>query len=118
MGTACPDMGRSLSQRRCSVRLVYLPSPRTHGVVARGSGILSPCPNHPTVPHVYQHAYQDGTDLRRSLLGAVSAQGLKSIEPCDHGLSVLAGGRRCVAVCADQEAWRGTDYEGGGRETG
>jgi len=56
------------------VRLVYLPGPTTHSVVARGSKIPAPRPTHPAVPDFHQHAYQAGTDLRRSLLGAVSAR--------------------------------------------
>jgi len=35
------------------VRLVYLPGPTTHNVVARGSEIPAPRPTHPTVPHFY-----------------------------------------------------------------
>jgi len=105
-------MGRSLSQRWCLVRLVYLPSPRTHSVVARGPGILA-CQTRPTVPHFYQHTYQAGTDLRQSLLGAVSTRKI-GVEPGNHVWSVLADSRRWVAVCPNGEGWRGTDYEAGG----
>ena len=81
-------------------------------MVAHGSGILA-CLTRPTVPHFYQHAYPAGTDLRQSLLGAVSAQKI-GLEPGDHVWSALADSRRWVAVCPDQEVWRGTDYEAGG----
>ena len=63
MGTASSGMGRSLSQRACLVRLVYLPSPTTHDVAARGSEIPAPRPTHPTAPRFYQHVFQAGTDL-------------------------------------------------------
>jgi len=46
MVTASPGYG-AIS----GVRLVYLPGPTTHSVVARDSEIPAPRPTHPTVPH-------------------------------------------------------------------
>src|SRR5260221_10559416 len=107
-------MGQSLSQRACLVRLVYLPSPTTDDVVARGSEIPAPRPTHPTAPHFYQRAFRAGTDLRRSPLGAVSAR-KPGVDRATR--SRFAGvGRQWMLRCGtprSREAWPGTDYEAG-----
>jgi len=94
------------------VRLVYLPSPRTHGVVARGSEIPAPRPIHLTVPHSCQHAHRTGTHLRRGAMGAASAW--KTGADRATRPRFVCVGCQYVLLCGiprSRQVWRGTDYE-------